>query len=726
MSLAAAPRPGAAHPLDAVFRARSVALIGVSADAHKLNGAPLPILRASGFRGPIYPVNPKYDAIDGLRCVARIADLPEAPDVALVLAPAREVPGAIDALARLGTRAAVVVSSGFEEQTGGDARVAQLADACREHGVALVGPNCEGVWSVRSRVMLTFGSAARRTEWTHAPLAIVSQSGAMAGAIGRHLQDGGFGCAYLVSVGNETVLGLVDYLEYLIEQDDVRVVLLFMEGLRDGGRLLRAAARARSRGIVLVALKSGDSPLGRAAVASHTGKVATDAAIYRDVLAQAGIVQVDGLSELIEAAELLLTAPLPPTRSGTAPGVSVYSIPGGTRALTADQSERRGVPMATFDAATERALAARLPAFGQARNPTDMTGQLLSRPEIFDETLQLVAADANTEALIVQLANRGPADALRYRDTIRDAARAHGVPAVVSFLGDAMPARERRAFAEHGIVCARDPNEAVRWLSWLYGARAALGRGGRVPGWPEGPPGEAQAASVGTATARPGSTGGGMGAALGAGWVDGAALLARAGVPLVPWALLPAGGAAASVCAALRFPVALKALPEHAAHKTELGLLRLGLSDPAAVEAAAGELRERLGAPRATLLVQQMAEPGVEVVLGVMRNPDFGLVLAVGSGGTRVELLGDLGFVAAPFEAADVERVLARLQLARLLDGFRGAPRADRDALVRSALGLAHAFASSPLLEVEINPLIVGPAGRGVVAVDLLTRTAAP
>lgn len=707
MSVAAAPPPGAAHPLDAIFRARSVALIGVSADPHKLNGAPLPILRASGFRGPIYPVNPKYDAIDGLRCVARIADLPEAPDVALVLAPAREVPGAVDALARLGTRAAVVVSSGFEEQAGGDARVAQLADTCREHGVALVGPNCEGVWSVRSRVMLTFGSAARRTEWAHAPLAIVSQSGAMAGAIGRHLQDGGFGCGYLVSVGNETVLGLVDYLEYLIEQDDVRIVLLFMEGLRDGGRLLRAAARARSRGIVLVALKSGDSPLGRAAVASHTGKVATDAAIYRDVLAQAGIVQVDGLSELIEAAELLLTAPLPPTRSGTAPGVSVYSIPGGTRALTADQCERRGVPLATFDAATEGALAARLPAFGQARNPTDMTGQLLSRPEMFDETLRLVAADSNTEALIVQLANRGPADALRYRDTIRDAARAHGVPAVVAFLGDALPARERREFAEHGLVCARDPNEAVRWLSWLYGARAALRRGGRVPSWPDAPSGHA-------------------GAAFGAGWVEGAALLARAGVPLVPWALLPAGGTAASVCAALRFPVALKALPEHAAHKTELGLLRLGLRDAAAVEAAAGELRERLGAPRATLLVQQMAEPGVEVVLGAMRNPDFGLVLAVGSGGTQVELSGDLGFVAAPFEAADVERVLAGLRLSRLLDGFRGAPRADRDALVRAALGLAHAFAASTLREVEINPLIVGPAGRGVVAVDLLTRTAAP
>jgi acyl-CoA synthetase (NDP forming) len=707
---AAAPHPRAAHPLDAVFRARSVALVGVSADAHKLNGAPLPILKASGFRGAIYPVNPKYDAIDGLCCFARVEDLPEAPDVALVLAPAREVPGAIGALARRGTRAAVVVSSGFEEQAGGDALVERLAATCREYGVALVGPNCEGVWSVRSRVMLTFGSAAKRSEWTHAPLAIVSQSGAMAGAIGRHLQDGGFGCAYLVSVGNETVLGLVDHLEYLVEQDDVRVVLMFMEGLRDGDRLLRVAARARSRGIVLVALKSGDSPLGRAAVASHTGKVATDAAIYRDVLAQAGVVQVDGLSELIEAAELFLSAPLPRASAGPAPGVSVYSIPGGTRALTADQCERRGVPMATFEAATERALAERLPAFGQARNPTDITGQLLSRPEMFDETLRLVAADANTEALVVQLANRGPADALRYRDTIRDAARMHGVPAVVSFLGDALPARERRAFADHGIACARDPNEAVRWLSWLYGARAALGRGARVPAWPA-PQAAGAVRAVDDAAA-----------AAGAGWAEGAALLERAGVPAVAWALLPAGTAAARACAELRFPVALKALPEQAAHKTELGLLRLGLRDADAVDAAAGELRVRLGVPDATLLVQQMAEPGVEMVLTAMRNPDFGLVVALGSGGTQVELLDDVGFVAAPFDEADVERVLARLRVSRLLDGFRGAPPADRDALARAAVGLARAFAATPLREVEINPLIVGRAGRGVVAVDVLQQ----
>ena len=691
----------AASPLDRIFRARSVALVGVSADARKLNGAPLPILRMTGFTGAIYPVNPKYTEIGGSVCHARVEDLPEAPDVAMVLAPAREVPDLIEACARLGTRAAVVVSSGFEELEGAQAQVRRLRDVCERHGVALVGPNCEGIWSVRSRVVLTFGSAAKRETLAHAPVAILSQSGAMAGAIARHLQDSGFGCAYVVSVGNETVLGLLDYLEYMIDQDDVRVVLMFMEGLRDGERLLRIAARARARGIVLVALKSGNSARGAAAAASHTGKIATSWAVYRDVLSQAGIVQVEGLVELLEAAELFSTARLPRRSDGAAPGVAVYSIPGGTRALTADLCERHGVRLATFEAATVEALSGLLPAFGQPHNPTDMTGQLLSDPGMFHETLRQVAADPNTEALVVQLANRGPHDALVSRDTIRDAARAHGVPAIISFLGDALPGRDRRAFAEHGLMLARDPGDAVRWLSWLYQAREMLGRDRTV----------LDGAS--------GCTNDGLSAALGA-WPRRAALLERAGIPTPPWALLAPGTAAALACASLAYPVALKALPEDAEHKTERGLLRLGLRDAAEVDAAAVELRCTLGRDDATLLVQQMVEGGVEVVLTAMHDDDFGTIVAIGSGGVLVELTGDVGYLATPFDATDVDRLLGRLKLSRLLDGFRGAPAGDRAALAAAAIGLARAFATQSLVTFEINPLIVLPRGSGVVAVDAL------
>src|SRR5690606_33886512 len=263
------------------------------------------------------------------------------------------------------------------------------------------------------------------------------------------------GCAYVVSVGNETVLTIADYLEWMIEQDDVRVVVLFIEGLRDGQRLLRLIAKAKHAGIHVVALKSGNTETGSKAAASHTGKIASSYAIYRDLLGQAGAIMVDSLTDLIQAAEVLATAPLP-RRCGPEGGVAVFSIPGGTRSMTADHLEGRGVPLSKFSRATVRALEQALPEFGGVENPTDLTGQVLSHPGLFDEALHLIAEDPHTEALIVQVANRGPQDVMARVNLLETVAQATRVPVVASFLGDTLPASDRRVLREKGILCARD------------------------------------------------------------------------------------------------------------------------------------------------------------------------------------------------------------------------------------------------------------------------------
>lgn len=690
-----------AHSLDAIFRARSVAIVGASANPRKLNAIPLQVLRATGFRGPIYPVNPKYQEIESVHCFPDLAALPEVPDVALILVPAADVPATLEDCGRKGTRAAVVFSSGFEEVPDSAGLVAALRAVCKRHRIALVGPNCEGVWSVRDRVLLTFGSAARRESLAHAPVAMVSQSGSIAGAVARQLQDSGFGCAYVVSAGNETVLTILDYLEYLIAQEDVRVVLLFLEGLKDGERLVRLAIQARSRGIVLVALKSGGSTAGREAVASHTGKLTTSSAIYRDIFRQAGIIQVESLVELVEAAEVLSSAPLPPHGSCRS-GIAVFSIPGGTRALTADLCEARGVPLATFDAATIEQLAQVLPRFGVATNPTDVTGQILSQSELFGTALAIVARDPSTTGLLVQLANRGPSDAVRHRDAIAGVAQRRALPTVLSFLGDTLPGPERRVFAQNRLLCARDPADAVRYFDWLFRAKAISERSAPVTAAP--------------APNRPDR--------LPSGWTGAMQFLGEAGIGVAPWSLLRSGSPAAAACAALRFPVAVKVLPEHAEHKTDQGLLRLNVPTADQVDAAVAELRAVLGCQDATLLVQQMVPDGIESVLTTMHDPDFGPLLAMGTGGTLIELLRDIGYLNLPISDADVERLLDRLQLARLLHGYRGRPRADRKALVAAAMGLAAAFEARrhELREVEINPLVVLPEGRGVVAVDVLIK----
>jgi acyl-CoA synthetase (NDP forming) len=690
--------------LDALFHARSVALIGISADALKMTGAPLGILRQTGFTGTVYPVNPRYTEIQGVPCWPDVQALPQAPDVAMIMLGAARVPETVRACAAKGVGAVVVLSSGFEETEEGHAHAQALARVARETGIAVVGPNCEGVWSVPDRVLLTFGSAAKREVLHNAPIAILSQSGAMAGALGRHLQDSGVGCAYLVSVGNETVLTIADYFEWMIGRDDVKVVLLFIEGLRDGQRLLRLIERATARGIRVVALKSGNSVKGLEAAASHTGKMASPYAVYRDLLHEAGAIQVDSLTQLLEAAEVLSVLPLPPPGGGDGGdgGVSVFSIPGGTRAMTADALEQEGVPLATFARGTVAALADALPEFGGTENPTDLTGQVLSHPGLFDRCLNLIADDPNTQALIVQVANRGPRDVIERIDLLRAVAARTGVPTVVSFLGDALPADQRARLRAVGVVCARDPVEASRFLGWVWRARAAQAH--------EAAPEVAPASSIRPVTTLPGTL------------AQTFELLRDCGLAVPRWRVVPADADAAAACEGLNFPVAVKALPEDADHKTELGLVRLGVH-AGELAAAVQDIRQRLARPGAGVLVQEMDAGGVEVLLSALRNADFGPVLAIGMGGTATELHGDVAYVSLPTTPARLTRAIARLKLATLLAGFRGKPAADTDALLAAACALGDRFvALQPAVsELEINPLFVHARGSGrVVAVDAL------
>lgn len=701
----ASTAPSLSSRLDRIFRARSVALIGVSGNAHKLNGAPLAILQKSGFAGTIYPINPKYQELGGVRCYPDIEALPEPADVALVMVAAEEVVDTVTACARKGMGSCIVFTSGFEEVEGGRELAARLAQAAHGTGMPVVGPNCEGVWSVKSRVLLTFGSAARREHLHHAPIAILGQSGAITGSIARHLQENGVGCAYVVSVGNETVMNVLDYLEWIIEQDDVKVVLLFIEGLNDGARLLPLAARARARGIQLVALKSGNSAIGQAAAASHTGKIASSYAVYRDVLDQAGVIQVDSLTDLIEAAEVFTFCPLPPRRGATG-GVSVFSVPGGTRALTADLCEAHGIPLATFEPDTVAQLKQVLPAFGQADNPTDLTAMVLSDPAMFDKSLHLIADDANTEALIIQFANRGPLEVVEKAEAFKVLAQEKRVPVVLTFLGDRLAPEVRRGFLGAGILAARDAAEAARYLNWLYKGRAIVARAAGSP---------AGTAAGGTGRRTLPQT-----------WEDTAAFLRDAGIGMPGWRILKAGDDAAFACTGLRFPVVVKALPADADHKTEMGLVLLGVADATAVAGAAAMVRQRLGKADAGVLVQEMLSGGVEAVLSIIRNPDFGPVLVIGTGGIAVELFRDIGYLALPVTREQVSALVERLKLATLLKGFRGKPAADTGALIEAALGLAARFAQcdASLQEIELNPVFVMPGRGGVLAVDALVKTA--
>lgn len=687
------------HPLDAAFRPRSVCFVGVSGDPTKTSGTPLRYLLRHGFTGPVYPVNPKYDEIEGLACYPDVASLPAVPDCAFISLPARLVPGAVDALGEKGVKAAIILSSGFEETEGGDSHADALRAAANRHGVAIVGPNSEGIWSVGANAILTFGSAANRDDIAHGRIAVLTQSGGIGGGLSRQLLDGGYGLAYFVSVGNEANIGVPDYIDYLAEQDDVSAILIFMEGLNQGPRLLPACAKARAKGIHLIAVKSGNSAAGQAATASHTGKISTPGAVYRDVLDQAGVIQVDSLVDLYDAGRVLTYCP-PLPDGGDKGGLGILSVLGGPRSIMADRCEELGVPLATYADETTATLAEIVPAFGYAPNPTDITGHIVGAPEMLRQALDAAAIDPHAEAYIVQFGNGGIRDAREKRDMFVDFAKNSGRPLVLSLLGDSLTPEQVADYARNGVIIARDASEATKFVGWMYAAKRFAARDTAVPAVKQKAP-----------------------AAAPEGFDAVADFLARAGLPMPPSRLLAEGQDPVDACAGLRFPVCLKALPEDAEHKTEKGLLALNLDDADAVSEAAEAIRFRLGRADAILLVQQMAGPGVEAVLTVRRDPDFGTLIALGAGGVLVELVRDIGYVATPATAADVERRIGGLRLAALLDGFRGAPPADRDALVRAALGLADAFDGlDGVEEIEINSVLVRPEGQGVLALDVLMR----
>ena len=675
---------------------RSVAIVGASPQQGSPRNSLVRVLLKHGFDGAVYPVSQNHAEVEGLKAYPSVAALPEVPDVALVITPAHTVPGVIAECGQKGIRSAIVFSSGFEETEAGKAHAQRLAEVAREHGVAVIGANCQGVWSVRRRVMMTFGSAAMNLETLkHAPIAVVSQSGALAGAIGNFLQSNGIGCSYIVSVGNETCADALDVLEHIVEQDDVRVVALYIEGLEEAGRIVGIAERARERGVQIVALKAGRSEIGQQATASHTGKIASAHAVYADVLEQAGVITVDSLIDAMSAVEVLAYLPQPRVSGDPQGGLAVLSSSGGAGALLADHSSEYGIPMAEFGQRTAQELERVLPAFARTANPVDLTGQIQSVATLFRDTCFAIEAEPRAEALIVQFASSGR----RYLEPNAEVFKKVGqsMPVVVSFIGELPDHETRRSFREAGVLLVADPSHAMKALSLLYKRQRMLSL----------PKVQARTPLAGRAAPQD--------------WAETMRVCAESGMTPAKWVVLGPEDRASDACAGMAYPLVVKVLPSDCAHKTELGLVKLRVQTAEGIDACAREFREQVGRPDMGVLVQEMISDGVEIVVSCMRQTDFGPIISIGTGGVAVELYRDMSHLALPVTADQVRQALRKLKLWTLLEGFRGKPAADLDALVEAAVRFGDMFLASPAVrEFEINPVIVRARGRGLGAVDAL------
>ena len=691
-------------PMNALFAPRAVAVIGASETPGSVGRDVVEILQHKGFTGTILPVNPKYETLLGLPCFAHVFDLPPGVDLAAIALPARAVPEAVRAVGAAGIPFAVIFASGFSETGEEGARLQQeVVRIARRAGVQLIGPNCQGLMNVDGGVHVGFGPAYRQT-YRRGAVSIVSQSGAFGNSILMGLDGEGVGTRHYISTGNEAMTGALDVIEAMLEDTDTRVIAGYVEGLRDPGRLRDVAARARARDVPLVLWKVGRSEVGARAAASHTASLAGDDRLYRAAFAQLGIVEVSDIGEMADCVRALENG-----RRAAGPRVGVVTVSGGAGVAMADRAADLGLSLPPLQPETLAELRNHLPAFASFANPLDVTAGAVMNAASLVAALDCVARDPGVDMLALSFAAASGASARAIAEALDTLAAQNPIPIAIAW--NAPRAGNEAAFERieaAGLPVYATPARAIRGLAAVWQGRGPL-TAIATPEWSA--PGETCLLNE----------------------VDAKAHLAGTGIHLPQEAVVQSADEAAQAAKAIGYPVVLKLLSSHLAHKSDIGGVRLGLSDAAAVRAAYEDIAALPAAQEPVLpfegvLVQEQIAGGIEVILGARVDPAFGPVVVFGAGGVLAELLEDVAIRLAPVTPEEARAMIGETRIARLLAGLRGRAPGDTDALAQAIAALSARIADprNTAAEIEINPLFVHPPGGGVTAGDCVVHATPP
>lgn len=682
----------------------SIAIVGASDNPDKIGGRPIHYMRRHGYAGTLYPINPQRAEVQGERAWPSLAALPAAPDLAIVAVAGEQAVRAVDDCAALGVAAAIVISAGFSE-TGEAGRALQDAMTARARaaGMRIVGPNSQGLANFGNGAIASFSTMFLEVTPGDGPVAVISQSGGMCAMVYGLLRQRGIGVRHVHATGNEADVSVAELACATLRDPEVGCVLLYLESLREAGPLAEAAALARTRGVPLIVVKSGRSEAGARAAASHTGALANEDRAVDAFFEHHGILRARDPQELVRYAELALRSPLP-----QGPRVVVVSNSGASCVLASDAAAERGLEIAPLAPATQQALADRLPGYATTVNPVDITAALLSNNGLFGQVLPVIGTDpaADMFLLDIPVAGRGY-DVDSFATDAAGFARAASKPVVVVAWQDNVAA----TFRAHGLPVYADEIQAMDALSALLRLRRLRERDGVILA--------PQAALA--ADPAPDAAGGFLSEAASL------ALLADNGLAVIEHAVCRTADEAVAAWRRIGAPVALKACSAQLPHKSEHGLVALGLNDEAALRTAFTHQAQTLGkldVRDGAWLVARMRRGLHECALGARVDPVLGPVVMIGSGGKYVEALRDVAVLLPPFDAAQVIEKLRGLRIGALLQGVRGDPPADVEALARQAVALGdYALAAGPrLASVDINPVMVGAVGQGAVAVDALVE----
>ncbi|WP_286933215.1 MULTISPECIES: acetate--CoA ligase family protein [Aminobacterium] len=689
------------HPLSPLFAPRSIAIVGASANLDSLTGRTVKALQHFGYDGTIYPVNPKYNIVGGLPCYKDLAHIPTSADVALISVKAHLVPSILRTCIEKDIHHVIIYSSGFAEAGDGSLQK-EMMDVARKGSIRILGPNCQGLLNLSEGIPLTFSGALYNAE-PPAPghVAFVSQSGAFGfSSFGVGL-DHGVRYRYVVTTGNQADIDAVECAGYVITDPEVRLLMMYLEGIENGERFLELVREARERDIAIAVLKAGRSPSAQEAARSHTAALTGDDAVWNAIFAQYGVIPLKDMDDIIGIGQLFGASPR--TAGDRA---AILTTSGGAGIVMADCLSDLKMKVPEFSSQARQEIEKAIPSFGASRNPVDMTVQISEKPENFRHVLNAALHDPNIDMVITALSMIvGDAGALMADELVKSYQNTNKPQAAVWMIdndhGGAFVERLKTSgfpIFQSFRQCARALKALRNWENRLPFPITKVAY--RDPILRSFPPKLTE--------------------------YDAKRLLDRYRIPITKERLCRDMEEAFDAAEEFGFPVALKGMSAEILHKTEADIVTLDIRSFDEMRHALKRTRENLKKHVSDheiqgFLVQEMVKGGMECIVGVKRDPVFGPIVAVGLGGIYVEVLSDVSLRHAPVDEKEALCMIKKLKGYGFLSGARGQRHRDVEALAKIVSKVSQlACIEEDLLELDINPVFVMPEGEGAIAADAL------
>ncbi|MBI4645082.1 MAG: acetate--CoA ligase family protein [Bacteroidia bacterium] len=695
---------------------RSIAIIGASENFASISGKPLHFLIEHDYKGRVFPVNPKYDTLGGLKCYKSVLEIPEPVDLALLAVNFRYVLPALKQCVEKKVKFATIFASGFAESgEEGKEKKKQMAELAEKSGMRICGPNCQGSVSLKERVIGGFSASLGVKPLNSGPIGYVTQSGALGYSIFSLAQEAGVGFSYVASTGNEVDLHTLDFMEYMLENADTKMIISYLEGIKNGKQFIRIADRALELGKPIVALKACRSEIGQKAACSHTASLTGSDAVCDAFFRQKGIIRVNDIENMIDIAALMQRIPALPQGKG----VGLITTSGGAGILMADEATDMKLTIPEMDPESRKAIMEVIPPYGSALNPVDVTAQVINEAEDFMKVLQIMVKNPEIHALVIVVTQITGESGRRMAEDIVKISRLTTKPITVAWTtGDKLVGDNLKILSDGGIQYFKSPVRAVRAMGALmkytdFRKRTLAANTGFI----EKDAIKTRESAISFLTDKEKSLT----------EHQGKELLALYSIPVTKEEIADSEEKAVGIASAIGYPVAVKIDSPDILHKTEAGGLKLNIKNTSELIPAYREVLKNARSYNSKaringVLVQQMISGGTEVIVGINNDAQFGPVVMFGLGGIFVEILKDVSLRIAPVTIEEAIEMIKEIKGFKVLAGARGRAKADIMAIADVLVNVSRLAVEleDKIAELDINPLLVLPEGQGVYVADAL------